>query len=135
MPGDCLERDPDVRPDLNAAKPTCSSLVMLGHNPNTAWTWSGRLGAGLTPLGHASTRCVIDQTGVTDEFIIRLEFHPDENTPEIHVPPGRDVDSSVAEAPSIFTALEEQIGLTVEKTKGPRGYLVIDHVEPLGAGR
>jgi len=25
--------------------------------------------------------------------------------------------------------------VTLAKTRGPRGFLVIDHVEPLGAGR
>jgi len=66
---------------------------------------------------------------VDDEFIIRLEFHPDENTPGIKSPEERDADTSAPQAASIFTALEEQIGVKLEKAKGQRGYLVIDRVE------
>jgi uncharacterized protein (TIGR03435 family) len=32
-------------------------------------------------------------------------------------------------APSLFTAIEEQLGLKLESTKGPVEILVIDHVE------
>ena len=67
--------------------------------------------------------------------MLRFEFHPDDSTPGIHWPGEREADTSAPEAASVFTALEQQVGVKLEKTRGPRGYLVIDHVEPLSPGR
>lgn len=63
-------------------------------------------------------RPVLDRTGFTGSFRVLLEFAP--------VAPGRDTDST---KPSIFTALEEQLGLRLESQKGTEEVLVIDHVE------
>jgi uncharacterized protein (TIGR03435 family) len=133
QPGDC-DADRDQPFDANRSKPLCGSLTMRGRGPNTVWTWGGfKLEALASRLSGALGRHVVDQTGVSDEFIIRLEFHPDENTPEIKISDERAADTSAPEAASIFTALEQQVGVRLEKTKGPRGFLVIDHVEPLGS--
>jgi uncharacterized protein (TIGR03435 family) len=130
--GDCQAYEPGDRPPLDAPKPSCGSLVMLGHGPNTVWTFGGfALQSLANRLSGTLGNYVIDDTGVADQFIIRLEFHPDENTPGIKVPAEREEDTSAPQAASIFTALEQQIGVKLEKTKGPRGFLVIDRVEPL----
>jgi uncharacterized protein (TIGR03435 family) len=76
-------------------------------------------------LGSAVDRPVVDQTGITGLFNFHLEFAPDEATPRFPLPspdnpPG---------GQSIFTAIQQQLGLKLESTKGPVEVLVIDHVE------
>jgi uncharacterized protein (TIGR03435 family) len=69
-------------------------------------------------LGSVLGRPVLDRTGFTGSFKVRLEFAP--------VAPGLDTDNA---KPSIFAALEEQLGLKLQPQKGSEEVLVIDHVE------
>jgi uncharacterized protein (TIGR03435 family) len=62
-------------------------------------------------------RQVIDRTSLPGLFDFTLEFAPEGN--------GADA----IPGPSIFTALQEQLGLKLEPAKGPVEILVIDHVE------
>jgi uncharacterized protein (TIGR03435 family) len=61
-------------------------------------------------------RPVIDMTGLTGTYDMRLAFKPSNAPPE---------DSG----PSIFTALTEQLGLRLEARKGPVEVIVIDSIE------
>jgi bla regulator protein BlaR1 len=116
--------------DFDAAKPPCNSMTSRGNGPNAVWTFAGfKVSALAGRLSRTLDRHVIDQTGIAGEYIVRLEFHPDENTPGIKWPAERDADTSVPPAASNFTALEQQMGLKIERTRAPRGFLVIDHVE------
>ena len=73
-------------------------------------------------------RTVIDKTGFTGLFDVRLDFLPDETTVAMPPPPP-DVAASLASlSPSILTALQEQLGLRLVSTKGPVEVLVIDSV-------
>jgi uncharacterized protein (TIGR03435 family) len=65
-------------------------------------------------------RVVIDKTGFTDRFSFRLDFAP---VGGLQIAPS---DSSV---PSLFAALQEQLGLKLEPSRGPVEVLVIDSVE------
>jgi uncharacterized protein (TIGR03435 family) len=65
-------------------------------------------------------RSIIDKTGFTDVFNVHLEFAPNLPIGEV---------SGGATAPSLFTALQEQLGLKLEPTRGRADVLVIDHVE------
>jgi uncharacterized protein (TIGR03435 family) len=61
---------------------------------------------------------VVDKTALQGDFAFELEWTPD--------PSPAPADDS---GPSIFTALQEQLGLKLEPQKGPVEILVIDHVE------
>ena len=117
--GDC---DPgDTTPiDRAAAKPRCGTLMMENASGLTRWTFGGM---GMSQLAASLTRTagafVIDETALTGQYIIRLEFARDAGGPGGDPPKG----------PDIFTAVQEQLGLKLEPTRGPRGYLVIDAIE------
>ena len=131
QPGDCVEFQ-QSRPMPTSAdhKPICSGVTSGARGPNAVWTFGGfKLSAVAGRLHRTLGRHVIDRTGVNDLFVMRLEFHPDENTPGIMWSPERDEDTSAPIGASIFTALEQQLGLKLEPTKAPRGFLVIDHIE------
>jgi uncharacterized protein (TIGR03435 family) len=71
-------------------------------------------------LSEALDRTVIDKTGLTGAFDFRLEWAPQRALSE---------QSDDATAPSIFTAVQEQLGLKLEAGQGPVDYLVIDRAE------
>ena len=116
-------------------RPRCGMVTSGARGPNALWKFSGfAIGTLAGRLSRTVGRHVIDRTGITDTFVYSLEFHPDENTPGI-IWGDRDADTSAPEAASIFTALEQQLGLKLESVKAPRGFLVIDHIErPTGNG-
>jgi uncharacterized protein (TIGR03435 family) len=77
-------------------------------------------------------RAVLDKTGVTGTFDVHLKFAPDSTTAGLSAmaPPGAAPPADISpENPSIFSALQEQLGLKLESAKGPVEVLVIDHVE------
>jgi uncharacterized protein (TIGR03435 family) len=71
-------------------------------------------------------RLVFDQTGVTGKFNFQLEFAPDDSTPGMVA---GSTDTGDATAPSMFSALQQQLGLKLEPAKGPGEFFVIDHVD------
>jgi uncharacterized protein (TIGR03435 family) len=82
-------------------------------------------------LGMILDRPVIDKTGITDLFAIHLEFLPDDFTSPrpVAVPLGSPVAVGGPDAPGIFQAIQEQLGLKLVPAKGPVDLLVIDHLE------
>ncbi|HTA47364.1 MAG TPA: TIGR03435 family protein [Bryobacteraceae bacterium] len=69
-------------------------------------------------LSRRLSRNVIDQTGLNGEYDFNLRWVPD-------VADG----DSVPDGPSIFTAVQEQLGLKLESGKAPVDAIVIDHIE------
>jgi uncharacterized protein (TIGR03435 family) len=77
-------------------------------------------------------REVIDKTGFTGRFSLHLEFALDDALAGLPDPVGPDASGQPADPaarPTIRTALQEQLGLKLEVSKGPVDVLVIDHVE------
>ena len=82
-------------------------------------------------LSRYTDRPVVDRTGLIGPYEWILEWTPD-NLPQRAAPDqplrvnGIIVDPN---GPSLFTALQEQLGLKLESTTGPVDVVVIDHVE------
>ena len=72
-------------------------------------------------------RPVVDRTGLGGNWDAELAFAA--APPVGLLPPGATPPPSDPDAPSIFTAVLEQLGLKLESTKGPVDILVIDSVE------
>jgi uncharacterized protein (TIGR03435 family) len=64
-------------------------------------------------------RVVIDKTGLTGKYDLLLSWAPDDGSPQ----------PADAAAPSLFTALQEQLGLKLQPGKAEIETLVIDHAE------
>jgi uncharacterized protein (TIGR03435 family) len=64
-------------------------------------------------------RFVVDKTGLSGIYDFELNFTPSDL-------PGPSTDS---DAPSVFTAIQEQLGLRLEPQRAPVEFLVIEHVE------
>jgi uncharacterized protein (TIGR03435 family) len=77
------------------------------------------------PLG----RTVIDKTGLKGDYDFELKWTPDESQGAGFKPPGDAPPPPDPNGPSIFTAIQEQLGLKLESQKGPVDLLVIDHAE------
>jgi uncharacterized protein (TIGR03435 family) len=82
-------------------------------------------------LGMALDRPVIDKTGVTSNFEIHLEFSPDDSAAPrpFTAEPGASAAVRAPDAPGIFQAIQEQLGLRLVAARGPVDVLVIDHIE------
>jgi uncharacterized protein (TIGR03435 family) len=98
----------------------------------------GNFVAGGMPLAQLATtlsqivgRVVQDRTGLSGQFDFELSFTPEQMPqgppPGANGPPLPPIDPN---GPSLFTALQEQLGLKLESTKGSVDVLVIDRVEP-----
>lgn len=75
-------------------------------------------------------RRVIDKTGLSGLFDVHLQWTEPvaiglEGSAAVSNPPS----TTDAAGPSVFTALQEQLGLKLESGRGPVDVLVIDHVE------
>jgi uncharacterized protein (TIGR03435 family) len=112
-----------------APAPTGPSAPMCGMRQNF-----GRMQMGGFPLSQFASslsgqvgRYVVDRTGLTGPYDFVMTFAPE--PPRGPLPPGVELPPVDPNAPSLFTAIQEQLGLRLEATKGPVEVLVVDSVD------
>jgi uncharacterized protein (TIGR03435 family) len=88
---------------------TIGMEVLMGGRPLSALASS---------FGSALGRVVIDKTGLTGNYEVKLNYMPQ---PKADGPPDA--------PPDVFTALQEQLGLKLEAARAPLKVLVIDRIE------
>ena len=129
--GDCLMDGPPGWPA--GGKPPCGWVGWDVNGPNRRLLLGGismnRFARELAEL--VLDRNVIDQTGISGNYVTRLEFTPDDTTRCLG--PARwcavDASSTIPPAGNIFAALGGQFGLKLDPITGPRERMVIDRVE------
>lgn len=77
-------------------------------------------------LSRIADRPVVDRTGEKGAFDFELKWTPDAQSAR---PPATPAGTIADEPPSLFTAIQEQLGLRLEPAKAPVEYLVVDHAE------
>ena len=93
----------------------------------------GRLVAGAMPMSLLASnlsgqvqRIVVDRTGLSGAWDFEITFAPER---PLNPPPGVEFPPADPNAPSLFTAMQEQLGLKLQSTKGPVEVLVVERVE------
>jgi uncharacterized protein (TIGR03435 family) len=134
-------------PKLQTAKPGDTypngGTYPDGTHAGAGWMSGGVLDGKMTAQGVPIARLVLsltqmlghpvsDKTELKGVYDFKLRFTPDDrlqppsgSPPSLRLPPPP-ADSN---APSLFDALQEQLGLKLESGKGPVEVIVIDHVE------
>lgn len=119
--GGCIPRDPSDTSFLAPApgeKPYCGEAAFATAADRITFTLAaGTIKDLALNIGGRLNGPVVDQTAIAEKFDFHLEFAREESNP-----------SDALGAPSLLTALG-QLGLRLERAKGPREFLVIDHVE------
>jgi uncharacterized protein (TIGR03435 family) len=86
-------------------------------------------------LSQQLSRIVVDDTGLAGIYDFTLMWAPDERLSQMFKNAGAENEGagnalpSGASGPSVFTAIQEQLGLKLKSKKAPVDVLVIDHVE------
>jgi len=119
---------PGQRPVCNiraTTRQTSSGGVVLGY---TAGSITMARFAEILSIALQFRRQVVDRTALEGAYDFDLEYARER--PATAAAPGEPAAATpIDDGPSIFTALEEQLGLKLESTRAPVEYLVIDSVE------
>ena len=119
----CVAPDPK-NPQPRERRPLCDNIRTAKGLIEAHGIVMSRLAAVLSDL---LGRPVIDKTGFIGTFDARLEFAPEE-TP-VDPASGNRVPATDPQKPPLLTALQEQLGIKAQASKGPVQVIVIDSVE------
>jgi bla regulator protein blaR1 len=112
--------DPNEPPPSGARQSRGGAQILPGKIIGVDQSMSG-LAESLSSLPDLGGHVVRDRTGIKGSYDFDVEY-----TPENQNPPAA---TDATAPPSIFTALEEQLGLRLESSKGPVLVYTIDHIE------
>jgi len=128
--GGCTPFDPTKPPPPpDRSKPPVMGCGGMMMGPDRMTALSVPIANLIPMLSRILGRTVIDKTGLTAKYDINMEWTPDESQAIRFPPDGPRPPPSDPSGPTIFTALQEQLGLKLESQKGPVEMFVIDHVE------
>jgi uncharacterized protein (TIGR03435 family) len=132
--GDCAPIDLFSDP---SPVPACGSIRGGSREGKVSLDWYGTTMAEFAGgiIQSLVVRPVVDKTGLSGRFDFHLEFVPEKprgpvllNGQDTQLPPNSD-DSAQPPGPSIFGALQKQLGLKLSPGKAALDVIVIDNVE------
>jgi uncharacterized protein (TIGR03435 family) len=117
----------DCAPGGTADRAQCGFRIDIGRIDGKSVDWRVLVGQ----LPSAVGRTVIDKTGLKGFFELTLEWNPD---PSVTRSPEATAAATAAAATpgervTIFTALQEQLGVRLQAARAPLEVLVIDRLE------
>jgi len=122
--GPCLTREPNTPAPPN--QPQSAFCGYVGIGSGSVILTGQRIENLADFLSGILNRKVLDRTGLPGAFDVDLKWTPDISTPSVKQEAAA---PSASDGPSIFTAIEEQLGLKLESGKAPIDVLVIDHID------
>jgi uncharacterized protein (TIGR03435 family) len=110
--------------------------IMMGFSRGQLNMNGGSMSQLANALSERVGRTVVDKTGLTGEYDLTLQWTPDENDALTRSEAARaggpgpsDAPAPDPNGPTLFTALQEQLGLKLESSKGPVQTFTITHIE------
>jgi uncharacterized protein (TIGR03435 family) len=120
---EAIRRREPVSPSVPGTPPICGTGRTI---PGTITAVGGSTTSLASTLGQFVSRTVVDRTQLAGLFDFELKWTPD-TIPQVPADaPPLNIDPN---GPSIFTALQEQLGLKLDSARGPVDVVVIDRVE------
>ncbi|HWE84496.1 MAG TPA: M56 family metallopeptidase [Terracidiphilus sp.] len=130
------EPPPSPKSDANGPPPARKGQTMMRMSPQgmALDARSATMEGLIQILSEQTGSTIVDKTGLTGKYDFSLSFMPEDGTGPIGAPRGAPPPDGSGQAqepvgPSIFTAVQEQLGLKLVPQKQLVDVIVIDHIE------